>query len=514
MLKGYTEAGLHEQTLHLFSLMNRSGARPSRYTLPLVIKSCAGIPSLTVGEQVHCVAIKTGFETNAFVGPALIDMYSDRGVVGAAHRVFSQMPVKNVVAWTAVVAAFLSAGDVKSARELFDQAVERDVILWNTMVCGYTRHGDMAAAQELFVRMPDKDIICWNTILLGYANGGDLEACERLFEEMPERNVFSWNALIGGFARHGRYYEVLDALTRMLGLSDVKPNDATLVMVLSACSRLGALNWGRWIHVYAEGNGFKGNVYVGNGLIDMYAKCGCIEDAVSVFDGMETRDLITWNSMIGGLAMHGHSMEALELFDRMKDTGEKPDGITLVGVLSACVHMGLVKEGFMYFRSMTKDCAIVPWLEHYGCMVDLLGRAGLLDEALNFVRKMPIEPDCVIWSALLGACQVHRNVGLAELTMNQLVRLVPEDAANYVVLSNIYGANRRREDFAKLKLMMKERTMGKFPGCSLIEVDSEVVEFFSSDTRHSQTRKIYGVLEGLTKLSKSSGNETELDDLC
>ncbi|XP_029123296.1 pentatricopeptide repeat-containing protein At2g29760, chloroplastic isoform X2 [Elaeis guineensis] len=505
MLKGHTEAGLHDQTLHLFNLMNRTDARPSRYTLPLVIKSCAGIPSLTEGEQAHCFAIKTGFEANVFVGPALIDMYSNRGVIESAYRVFSQMPVKNVVAWTAVVAAFLSAGDVKSARELFDQAVERDVILWNTMVCGYTRHGDMDAAQELFARMPDKDIICWNTMLLGYANCGDLEACLRFFEEMPERNVFSWNALIGGYARHGRYYEVLHVLTWMLGLSDVKPNDATLVMVLSACSRLGALNWGRWIHVYAEGNGFRGNVYVGNGLIDMYAKCGCIEGAVSVFDSMRTRDLVTWNSMIGGLAMHGYSMEALELFDRMKDMGEKPDGIALVGVLSACVHMGLVKEGFMHFRSMTEDYAIVPWIEHYGCMVNLLGRAGLLDEALDFVRKMPIEPDCVIWSALLGACQVHRNVGLAELTMNQLVRLAPEDAANYVVLSNIYGADGRSEDSAKLKLMMKERTMGKFPGCSLIEVDSEVVEFFSSDSRHLQTRKIYGLLEGLAKLSKSAG---------
>ncbi|WOL10183.1 hypothetical protein Cni_G18937 [Canna indica] len=513
MFKGYNGAGLWQDTLALFCQMRRNNVRPNQYTFPLVIKSCNTM-CVAEGEEVHCVALKSGFEENDFAGPALINMYSSMGAVESAQKMFASMPVKNVVAWTAIITTYLSIGDVHTSRKLFDQTVERDVILWNTIISGYTRCGDMATAMELFALVPYRDTIAWNTILLGHANVGDLEACERIFKEMPERNVFSWNGLLGGYAHHANYYKVLDAFNQMLESHDVKPNDATLVTVLSACSKLGALNWGRWIHVYAKSNNLHANVYVGNGLIDMYAKCGCIEDALHVFDAMPRKDLITWNSMIGGLAMHGRGLKALQLFDQMKSIGEKPDGITFVGALSACVHMGLVEDGLMYFRSMSKDYDIVPWIEHYGCMVDLLGRAGLLTEALGFIQKMPMEPDCVIWNALLGACQIHEDVALAELAMNQLMRLVPDDVTNYVVLSNIYGANGRWKDVARLKQIVKEKIAEKTPGCSLIEVNSEVVEFLSSDARHWQTWKIYRVLEGLRKISKLPGLEAELEELC
>ncbi|URE32707.1 Pentatricopeptide repeat-containing protein [Musa troglodytarum] len=439
MFKGYNGAGLHGDTVALFRRMRRRDVRPNRYTFPLVIKSCTAVRATEEGEQAHGLAIKSGFEGNDFAVPALIDMYS-------------------------------SNGDLGSARSLFDQTTDRDVVLWNTIISGYTRRGDMTAATELFASMPDRDAIVWNNILLGYADAGDLDACERIFEEMPGH--------------------------------DVKPNEATLATVLSACSKLGALRRGRRIHVYAEANGLNTSVCVSNGLIDMYAKCGCIDDAVGVFDAMQRKDLVTWNSMIAGLAMHGRGADALQLFRQMKRAGERPDGITFVGALSACAHIGLVDDGLMHFRSMSEDYKLIPWVEHYGCVVDLLSRAGLLAEAVEFIWRMPMEPDCVIWSALLGACQVHRDVAVAELAMDRLGRLAPGDAANYVVLSNIYGAAGRWKDVARMKRIAREQSTEKTPGGSSIEVDSEVVEFLSSDTRHRQTWKIYWVLEGLTELSK------------
>ncbi|URE32714.1 Pentatricopeptide repeat-containing protein [Musa troglodytarum] len=337
----------------------------------------------------------------------------------------------------------------------------------------YSSVGAIGSARKVFSSMPAKNVVAWTAIVAAYLSNGDLGSARSLFDQTTDRDGH-----------------------------DVKPNEATLATVLSACSKLGALRRGRRIHVYAEANGLNTSVCVSNGLIDMYAKCGCIDDAVGVFDAMQRKDLVTWNSMIAGLAMHGRGADALQLFRQMKRAGERPDGITFVGALSACAHIGLVDDGLMHFRSMSEDYKLIPWVEHYGCVVDLLSRAGLLAEAVEFIWRMPMEPDCVIWSALLGACQVHRDVAVAELAMDRLGRLAPGDAANYVVLSNIYGAAGRWKDVARMKRIAREQSTEKTPGGSSIEVDSEVVEFLSSDTRHRQTWKIYWVLEGLTELSK------------
>ncbi|OAY75005.1 Pentatricopeptide repeat-containing protein, chloroplastic [Ananas comosus] len=475
VIKGHHEVGDHREALELFRLMIRRNVRPSHYTFPFVIKSCARMNRVGEidGEEVHCVVIKTGFEGDAFVVPALIEMYAKMGRIGRARKAFEQMCEKNAVAVTAMIAAYLTVGDVGCAREIFDRTAERDIIMWNTMISWYSARGDIGTAQELFDQMTCQDVMSWNTLLLGYAECGDVEACERLFNEMPEKNVFSWNGLIGAYVRSNMNSEALNTFNRLLSSPDVEPNDATIVAVLSACSKLGFLNWGRWLHVYAQNNDFESSVHVGNGLIDMYAKCGCIEDAMTVFESMKVKDLITYNSILLGLATHGRGADALNLFDEVTSMGEKPDGITFLGVLSACVHMGLVEGGFRYFRLMTKKYLIEPSIEHYGCLIDLLGRAGLLNEAVEFMKKMSIKPDCVIWSALLGACQVHREIGLAEIVMSQLIKVGPEEVPNSVVLSNLYGGNKRWVEAARMKKMARESSLGRLPGCSLVEVNCE-----------------------------------------
>ncbi|WRX28052.1 Pentatricopeptide repeat - like 10 [Theobroma cacao] len=299
----------------------------------------------------------------------------------------------------------------------------------------------------------------------------------------------------------------------MLIDGNVLPNDATLVTVLSACAKLGALDLGKWVHVYAENNGYKGNVYVGNALIDLYAKCGMIKNAVDMFKSMDKKDLISWNTIIGGLAMHGHGADALDLFYQMKNGGMNPDGITFIGVLCACTHMGLVEDGISYFLSMVDDYSIQPQIEHYGCMVDLLARAGLLPQALDFVKKMPMEADAVIWAALLGACRVYKNVEFAELALEHLITLEPKNPVNFVMLANIYGDLGRWKDVARLKVAMRDTGRKKLPGCSLIEVNDGVVEFYSLDERHPETKEIYGALRGLTKLLRSCGYIPDLQEL-
>ncbi|GAV89142.1 PPR domain-containing protein/PPR_2 domain-containing protein/PPR_3 domain-containing protein [Cephalotus follicularis] len=513
MFRGYAVNGFFREVIILFKKMKGIDLKPNCYTFPIVLKSCLKINALIEGEEVHCFVIKSGFRANQFVGTALIEMYSSEGPLGDAYKVFGEMLQRNVVAWTSMINGYILSGDIVSARRLFDLAPERDIVLWNIMVSGYIELGAMVEARKLFHGMPNRDVMSWNTMLHGYANVGDIEACERLFEEMPERNTFSWNGLIGGYARNGCFSEVLGAFKTMLVDGKVLPNDATLVTALSACARLGALDLGKWVHAYAESHGYKGNLYVGNALIDMYAKCGLIENALSVFHSMDKKDLISWNTIIGGLAMHGHGADALSLFSHMKNAGEKPDGITFIGILCACSHLGLVEEGYSYFNSMVKEYSIKPQIEHYGCMVDLLARAGLLSQAVDFVRKMPMEADAVIWAALLGACRVYRNLEVAEHALQRLIEFEPKNPANYVMLSNIYGDLGRWKDVARLKVAIRDTGLKKLPGCSLIEVNDGVVEFYSLDERHPKTKDIYGTLRGLTKLLRSSGYIPDLQVL-
>ncbi|KAL2539704.1 Tetratricopeptide repeat (TPR)-like superfamily protein [Abeliophyllum distichum] len=513
MSKGYLQNDLNNEVVLLFRKMMRENVKPNCYTLPVVLKACGKFLALREWEEVHCVAVKSGFISNTYTGTTLIELYSGKGRVECAFRVFTEMVLRNVVAWTAMIQAYVANGDMVLARRLFNLAPERDVVMWNRMVSAYIEYGDMMEAKRLFDVMPGKDLMSWNTLLHGYANNGDLEGCERLFEQMQERNVFSWNGLIGAYSQNERYIEVLDAFKRMLRDTDVQPNDATLVNVLTACARLGALDLGKWVHVYAESTGYKQNLYVCNGLIDLYAKCGVVESAVHLFRSMDNKDLISWNTIINGLAVHGHGADALSLFNEMKNTGEKLDGITFIGILCACSHMGLVDDGLNYFHSMINEYSIEPRIEHYGCVVDLLARAGLLEQAVEFIKKMPIAADCVIWTTLLAASRIHKKIKFAELSLQKLIELDPKNPANYVMLSNIYGEARKWEDLARLKVAIRNTGSKKQPGCSSIATDDGIVEFYSFDERHSKTQEIYSALKGLMKLLRLSGCVPDLMEL-
>jgi len=282
--------------------------------------------------------------------------------------------------------------------------------------------------------------------------------------------------MVAGYAQNGCFDEALNLL-RQMQLKGMKANSDTFSTILQACANLAALEHGKEAHEDIIRNGFKSDVYVGSGLVNMYAKCGNIEDARRVFDKMLAWNVVSWNAMIIGYAMHGCGKEALQLFEEMQQSGTSPDQVTFVGVLSACCHAGLVDDGRQYFECMNQCYQISPVIEHYCCIVDLLGRAGYLDEAHNFINKMPIKPNAAIWGSLLAACRIHANTKLGEQAAEHLFELNPENAAPYVLLSNIYAAGNRWDDIGRMRNTMRHRGVMKKPGCSWIEVNKQIHAF-------------------------------------
>ncbi|XP_057846957.2 pentatricopeptide repeat-containing protein At4g02750 [Cryptomeria japonica] len=442
MIAGYAKNGLADQALALYWERWSSGLRQDKYLVASVISACAGLLDLEQGKTIHASAIKIGLLSDAFVESALVDMYAKCRCIEDAQQVFKKMSKRDVVSWTAMISGYSCCGNVVDARQLFDK--------------------------------------------------------------MPERNVFSWNAMVGGYAQNGHGEEAV-RLWRQMQSTSIKMNNVTFVGVLSACASLAVLEQGRQIQGLVIRSGFVSDVVVGSALLDMYSKCGSVESARQHFEEMPQRDLISWNSMITSYAQNGYGKEALQIFEQMLQVGMKANHITFIGVLSGCNHAGLVEEGCRYFDSMSRDYFVTPIIEHYSCMVDILGRAGHLDKALDLIKNMPFEPNSTVWGALLGACRVHGNTKLGKQVAECLFKLEPENPGPYVLLSNIYSAAGMWEDAAKIRKFMKERGVNTKPAYSWIEVNNKVHIFYVGDRSNPDREEIYATLERLATEMKLAG---------
>ncbi|KAL5718413.1 hypothetical protein ACHQM5_011317 [Ranunculus cassubicifolius] len=429
--------------LLVFSHLRKANILPDTFTCSFVLKASSILSHFPIGVVVHALVVKLGFQHDLFLQNTILNMYTS------------------------------CCSSPTVPRHFFDKMPQRDVVSWNIMITYMTKQGDIRAAHDLF-------------------------------DEMPKRSVRSWTAMIAGYVQCGNPKEAISLFTQM-EQAKAEPNEVTVVAVLAACADLGALDLGRRIHHYLCKCGFGGNIRVCNTLIDMYIKCGCLDIARQVFDDMEKRTVVSWSAMIGGLAIHGQAEEALKLFSKMSTIGIKPNAITFIGILHACSHMGLIDEGRRFFGSMTRDYGIIPQIEHYGCMVDLLSRAGLLEEAHEFINNMPIKANSVVWGALLGGCKVHKNVELAEEAIRHLLVLDPMNDGYYIVLSNIYAEAGRWEDTAKVRKMMRDQGVKKTPGWSSIAVDGLVHEFVAGDATHPQTEEIYNKWHKLVEKMKLRG---------
>lgn len=484
--------------------MLSSGAAPNSYTYPFVIKACAHLTALQEGEQIHSFILKSGADHDVFSVNGLIHMYATCGKIDLACRMFDNSSERDLVSWNSLLSGYVNCGLLTCARSLFDMMPERGVISWNAMINGYTKYDQIDAARELFDSMPSRNIESWNTMIAGYAKCGHLDESQRLFDEMPSRNVVSWSAMITAYAQGDCPNEALTLFEEM-EKTGVKPNWATIVSVLSACAHLGALERGRHIHMYIDRSKMKVDSIIGTALIDMYAKCGCIDDAFRIFDSLTSKDVFSWTAMIGGLAVNGHGEKALELFSGMEASGVRPNEVTFVGVLCACSHGGLVQTARQYFDSIRKVYGIQPQIEHYGCLVDTLGRAGHLEEAISLVEAMPGEPNAILWGTLLGACWIHGNAKIGEHVVEHLVDLKPNDGAVYVLLANIYATAGRWDDARKMRILMKSKGLLKDPGRSSIEIQGIVHEFYAGDKSHPRTDDIYRMLDEITSRLKLVG---------
>lgn len=540
-IRGYLDTENPKEVFFLYKQMLRSnGLRPDNYTYPLLLKSCSRLLWIWMGHELLGHVYQLGFDSDIFVHNATIHMLVSCGELDVAHKVFAESCVRDLVSWNSLINGYVRSGKVHEAlriyREMETGRIEPDEVtmigvisscaqledlnlgrefhrcieekglnltipLANALMDMYVKCGNLEAAEGLFDKMEKRTVVSWTTMVVGYAKFGFLDIAKSLFDEMPQKDVVPWNAMIGGYVQANRSKEAL-ALFHKMQAMNVKPNEVTMVSCLSACSQLGALDVGIWVHRYIEKHKLSVNVTLGTALVDMYAKCGNVAKALQVFNEMPGRNSLTWTSIIGGLATHGNAHDAISHFSQMIDHGLVPDEVTFLGVLSACCHGGLVEEGRKFFNQMNSTFNLPPKLKHYSCMVDLLGRAGLLEEAEQIIKNMPIEADAVVWGALFFACRVHGNVEMGERAALKLLELDPLDSGIYVLLANMYGEAKMWEKAGEVRKMMRERQLDKTPGCSSIEVDGNVYEFIVRDKSHPRANHIFECLTQLTRQLK------------
>ncbi|KAI3507707.1 hypothetical protein L1887_22698 [Cichorium endivia] len=444
LIGAYARHGFHQEAMSMFCEMQREGAAPSKFIVPSVLKSCGHLLDSQTGEKLHAVIVKQEFESDPFVSSALIDMYS-------------------------------KCGRIKKARKVYDVMAETDLVAMNTMVAGYIQHGLVNEALLLVKTTQlmglSPNLVTWNTLISGFSQANDDSNVAKIFQSMKEYkippDVVSWTSVISGFVQNFRNQEAFDSFKKML-TTGIHPTSATISSLLPACANLADSTHGKEIHGYSVVIGVEKDVFVSSALIDMYAKCGFIYESKTLFHNMPEKNTITFNSMIFGFANHGHCNEAIRLFNQMVDEKVKPDHLTFTAVLTACSQSGMIDLGKDLFLIMQEKFKIEPRLEHYACMVHLLGQEGKLCEACELIEKMGIEPDLFVWGALLGACKLHGDVGLAEVAARRVAELEPESAGSSLVLSNMYADGGNWGYAARVKRMVKKTKMKKLPGSSWI----------------------------------------------
>ncbi|KAJ1297395.1 hypothetical protein BS78_01G372600 [Paspalum vaginatum] len=497
LLRGYVRHGLLADAIQLFRQM------PERNHISYTVLLGGFLDAGRVDEARELFDEMPAKDVVART--AMLSGYCQAGRTTEARALFDEMPKRNVVSWTAMVSGYAQNGQVNLARKLFEVMPERNEVSWTAMLFGYIQAGRVEDAEELFNAMPEHPLAACNAMIVGFGQQGTVDAAKAVFNRMHERDDGTWSAIIKAYEQNEFLMEALSAFREMLR-NGIRPNYPSVISILTVCATLAVLDHGREVHAAMLRCSFDMDIFAVSALITMYIKCGNLDKAKMVFDMFEPKDVVMWNSMITGYAQHGLGEEALCIFDAMRLAGMLPDGITYIGALTACSYTGKVKEGRDIFNSMGTNSIIKPGAEHYSCMVDLLGRAGLVKEALDLINTMPVEPDAVIWGALMGACRNHKNAEIAEVAAKKLLELEPGNAGPYVLLSHIYTSSGRWEDASEMREFISSRHLNKSPGCSWIEFDKRVHLFTSGDVlAHPEHAIILKMLEKLDGLLMESG---------
>ncbi|CAK9138092.1 unnamed protein product [Ilex paraguariensis] len=476
LIRGFAESYFPQNSLTTFIDMRRkSPTTPDSFSFAFIFKAAGNLRDLKTGFQLHCQALTFGLDTHLFVGTTMTSMYAECGCIGFAKKIFDEMFEPNVVAWNAMINTCFRCDDVVGAERMFNEMPFKNVTSWNLMLAGYTRAGELELAKKSFLEMPTKDGVSWSTMIVGLAHNGCFDDAFGFFRELKRVKM--------------------------------SPNEVSLTGVLSACAQSGAFEFGKILHGCIEKVGLNWISSVNNALVDTYSKCGNVAMARLVFERMPgKKSIVSWTSLISGLAMQGYGEEAITLFHEMEGSGIRPDGITLISILYACSHAGLIEQGCEYFSMMIIRYGIEPAIEHYGCMVDLYGRAGQLQKAYDFVIQMPIPPNAILWRTVLGACSFFGNVELGEQVKERLSELDPNNSGDHVLLSNIYAVAGKWKDVATVRRSMTEQRLKKTPGWSMIEVEKVMYSFMAGEKQNKTTQEAYEKLrEIMLKLRVEGG---------
>ncbi|XP_057954587.1 pentatricopeptide repeat-containing protein At5g27110 [Malania oleifera] len=499
----YYQDGQCEKALKVFEEMKGLGFEPDSVTLTTTISSCARLLDLERGREIHEDLMRNGFVLDGYVSSALVDMYGKCGWLDMAREVFEQIPRKSVVSWNSIIAGFSLRGDSKSCFELFQrmnkEGAKPTLTTLSSLLMACSRSVELQSGKfihgYILRNRIEADIFVNSSLIDLYFKSGSIRSAEIIFEKMSKVNVVSWNVMISGYVTVGHYFEALKTFSNMRE-TGVEPDAISFTSVLPACSQLAALEQGKEIHKCITESNFESNEVVMGALLDMYAKCGAVDEALCVFNQLPERDFVSWTSMITAYGYHGQAFEALQLFHNMQQSGAKPDRVTFLALMSACSHAGLFNEGCYYFNLMSTEYGIKPTIEHYSCLMDLLGRAGRLHEAYGIIQKNPsIKDDVGLLSTLFSACLLHGKLELGEEIARLLIEKDPDDPSTYIILSNLYASAKKWDDVRKVRLKLKELKLKKNPGCSWVEVDKGIQPFFVEDNSHPHADMVYECLE-------------------
>ncbi|KAL4031915.1 hypothetical protein IC575_010209 [Cucumis melo] len=516
----YTLHNMHTDLLKLFlSLVNSNSTdvKPDRFTVTCVLKALASLFSDSVlAKEVHCFILRRELESDIFVVNALITFYSRCDELVLARIMFDRMPERDIVSWNAMLAGYSQGGSYEKCKELFrvmssslevkpnaltavsvlqacaqsndlifgmevhrfvnESQIKMDVSLWNAVIGLYAKCGSLDYARELFEEMPEKDGITYCSMISGYMVHGFVNQAMDLFRELERPRLPTWNAVISGLVQNNRQDGALD-IFRAMQSHGCRPNTVTLASILPIFSHFSTLKGGKEIHGYAIRNTYDGNIFVATAIIDSYAKCGYLQGARQVFDQLKGRSLIAWTSIISAYAVHGDANVALSLFYEMLTYGIQPDQVTFTSVLAACAHSGELDEAWKIFNILLPEYGIQPLVEHYACMVGVLSRAGKLSDAVEFISKMPLEPNAKVWGALLNGASVAGDVELGKYVFDRLFEIEPGNTGNYVIMANLYSQSGRWKEADTIRDLMKEVRLKKIPGNSWIETRGGLQSF-------------------------------------
>ncbi|KDP31257.1 hypothetical protein JCGZ_11633 [Jatropha curcas] len=483
-----------------------------------LIKSCTQKSHLL---QIHAQLIRTFLFQKPtisfpFLSRVALSPFQD---VSYSRQIFSQTPNPSVFHYNTMIRVYSSSNSPIEGFYMYQQMRKRglraDPISLSFAVKCFVKVCSLVGGVQVHARIlrdgHQSDSLLLTNLMDLYSICQKGNEAYKVFDDIPQRDTVAWNVLISCYIRNHRTKDVLGVFDHLAsGDFGCEPDDVTCLLLLQACSNLGALEFGEKVHGYVEEHGYGDAMNLCNSLIAMYSRCGCLDKAYNVFKRMPKKNVVTWSAMISGFAMNGHGREAIQAFEEMQRIGILPDDQTFTGVLSACSHCGLVDEGMLFFERMNREFGIAPNVHHYGCIVDLLGRASQLDRAYQLIMSMKVKPDSTIWRTLLGACRIHRHVMLAERVVGHLIELKAQEAGDYILLLNIYSSVGNWEKVTELRRFMKEKGIQTTPGCSSIELNGQVHEFVVDDVSHPRKDEIYEMLDEINTQLKIAGYVVEI----